>query len=412
MGTVFRRKRKLKNGTVLERPTWWMQYYQHGRQVRESARTASLAVAKRILRQREGDVDKGITVDPKAGRFTFEEGAEALLNDYRNKRCKTLQNTAYRIWTHLAPARCDCPVGRCVHFRWRRLASITTTQIEAWKAARQRHTIRTRKARTRRQRDGVWLEEPEQRKAVSAGEINRELATLKRIFSIAKDQGHLYQIPKITMLREGDARRGFFEREPFEAVRAHLPAPEQAVITFAYLTGWRMQSEILSLEWRQIDWSGREVRLDPGTTKNREGRTYPFTDELEQVLRTQWAEHEQLRQAGRVVPIVFHRNGRPIRTFRRSWRSACRQAGVPGRILHDFRRTAVRNLERAGVPRSAAMAMVGHKTESIYRRYAIVDAAVLREAALKINRVAGERPGTKPGTRAGDPASTGGLKRG
>jgi integrase len=82
------------------------------------------------------------------------------------------------------------------------------------------------------------------------------------------------------------------------------------------------------------------VRLHPGTTKNREGRTYPFTDELEQLLRAQYAEQEQLRQVGRVVRAVFHRNGKPIRTFRRSWRSACRAAGVPGRILHDFRRHA------------------------------------------------------------------------
>jgi hypothetical protein len=100
---------------------------------------------------------------------------------------------------------------------------------------------------------------------------------------------------------------------------------------------------------------------------------------------------ERLKKAGRVVRHVFHRDGLPICTFRRSWRTACRAAGVPGRsrILHDFRRTAVRNLERAGVPRSAAMALVGHKTESIYRRYAIVDVGVLRESAAKIDRGAG-----------------------
>ena len=91
---------------------------------------------------------------------------------------------------------------------------------------------------------------------------------------------------------------------------------------------------------------------------------------------------------------VFHRDGERIRNFRRAWLSACQAAGVPGRILHDFRRTAVRNLERAGVPRSAAMAMVGHKTESIYRRYAIVDAGTLRDAASKIDRAAGSLSGT------------------
>ena len=88
------------------------------------------------------------------------------------------------------------------------------------------------------------------------------------------------------------------------------------------------------------------------------------------------------------------RDGERIKNLRNSWDSACKAAGCPGRIPHDFWRTAVRNLERAGVPRSAAMAMVSHKTEAIYRRYAIVDAGVLREAASKIDHAAGTISGT------------------
>src|SRR5712691_7233410 len=81
---------------------------------------------------------------------------------------------------------------------------------------------------------------------------------------------------------------------------------------------------------------------------------------------------------------MFHRSGKPIKSFRRAWVTACKKAGIPERLPHDFRRTAVRNLERAGVPRSTAMKMVGHKTESIYRRYAIVDEAMLKEGAVKL----------------------------
>ena len=116
-------------------------------------------------------------------------------------------------------------------------------------------------------------------------------------------------------------------------------------------------------------------------------------------IKGQLTEHERLRNAGRLVAVVFHRDGERIRDFRRAWLSACQAASVPGRILHDFRRTAVRNLERAGVSRSAAMAMVGHKTESIYRRYAIVDAGVLRDAAAKIDCAAGTIPGTMAETQ-------------
>jgi integrase len=91
-------------------------------------------------------------------------------------------------------------------------------------------------------------------------------------------------------------------------------------------------------------------------------------------------------------------DGRRIKNLRKAWDTACKAAGCPGRIPHDFRRTAVRNLERVGVPRSAAMAMVGHKTEAIYRRYAIVDAGVLRDAAMKLDAAAGTLAGTTNST--------------
>ena len=73
---------------------------------------------------------------------------------------------------------------------------------------------------------------------------------------------------------------------------------------------------------------------------------------------------------------MFHRDGEPIKDLRGAWRTACKNAGLPGRLLHEFRRTAVRNLERAGVSRSVAMKMTGHKTVAVYRRYAIVSESI------------------------------------
>lgn len=97
--------------------------------------------------------------------------------------------------------------------------------------------------------------------------------------TLAVQAGKLHSKPHIPMLREDNVWRGFFERAQFASVRAHLPAPLQPVVTFAYLTGWRLR-EILPLEWRHVDWQGRVVRLDPGTTKSGEGRTFPFTAAL------------------------------------------------------------------------------------------------------------------------------------
>ncbi len=112
---------------------------------------------------------------------------------------------------------------------------------------------------------------------------------------------------------------------------------------------------------------------------------FPLTPELRAVLERQLARtRANERATGQVIVSVFHRDGKPIRGFRRAWVTACKKAGVPNRIPHDLRRTAVRNLERAGVPRSTAMELVGHRTEAIYRRYAIADETMLREGGEKL----------------------------
>jgi integrase len=134
-----------------------------------------------------------------------------------------------------------------------------------------------------------------------------------------------------------------------------------------------------------VDWAGGFVRLEPGTTKNREGRAFPMTPALCAILerRLEFTRRCERTQA-RIIPWVFHRKGEPVKSMNRSWRTACEGAGVPGRLMHDLRRTAVRNLERAGVSRSVAMKMTGHKTESVYRRYAIVSEVDLKEAGAKL----------------------------
>jgi integrase len=167
---------------------------------------------------------------------------------------------------------------------------------------------------------------------------------------------------------------------------------------FPYITGWRVPSEVLTLTWPQVSFDGDSVRLEPGTTKNDEGRTFPFTDDLRALLEEQRARTEEVqRQTGQIVPYVFHRRGKPIKDFRGAWDTACRGAGIPGRIPHGFRRTAVRNLVRAGVPERVAMQLTGHKTRSVFERYNIINEADLQDAAAKLNRA--ERPtGTVTGT--------------
>ena len=134
--------------------------------------------------------------------------------------------------------------------------------------------------------------------------------------------------------------------------------------------------------------------LDPGTTKNGEGRTIYMTAALRVLLEDQRKAVDALKANGTIIPAVFHRNGRPIRGFYKAWRTACTTAGCPGRLLHDFRRTAVRNFVRAGIPERVAMAMSGHKTRSVFDRYDIVSPGDLQAAADTLNRAAGTITGT------------------
>lgn len=112
------------------------------------------------------------------------------------------------------------------------------------------------------------------------------------------------------MLEEHNARTGFFEREQFDAVRTHLPDDLKNVATFGYVTGWRVPSEILTLQWRQVDFAAGAVRLDPDTTKNDEGRTFPFCVMPE--LLTALQEQQKARPDGTICPWVFHRQGQPF----------------------------------------------------------------------------------------------------
>ncbi len=147
------------------------------------------------------------------------------------------------------------------------------------------------------------------------------------------------------------------------------------------------------------------MRLDAHTTKNGEGRVFPLTPELRELLEEQRRQADALaRTRSLIVPWVFfrlvaHARGgekfpHPILTFKVAWTQACRAAGCPGRIPHDLRRTAVRNLVRAGVSESVAMRLTGHKTRSVFDRYNIVSDGDLREAVRKL---AAKATGTKWG---------------
>jgi integrase len=110
-----------------------------------------------------------------------------------------------------------------------------------------------------------------------------------------------------------------------------------------------------------VDLEGGEIRLNAGETKNQEPRTISLLRELRDMLKIE-------REKNSDAEFVFIRSHQPISSFKKAWKSACDRAKLPGLLFHDFRRTRVRNLVRAGVPERVAMAISGHKTQAVFKK--------------------------------------------
>jgi integrase len=331
---------------------WWIQYSFRGTAIRESSESEREPDAARLLKKRLGEIGRGRLAGPRVERTTFADLERMITDDYAingRKSAERLESSLKHLRDHF---------GLC------RAVDITGDRLNGY--------IRVR------------LEEKPSAKPAT---VRNELAALKRAFTLAMKAGKVAERPAFPTIAVSNARKGFFEEGDFRSVVALLPDHLKPLAEFARLTGWRKR-ECLSLEWRQVDLDAGWVRLEPGTTKNDEGRAFPLRafPELDALLRRERERTDAAEVAtGRIIPWVFHhRHGKPIDDFRDSWAKACKAAGVPGLLFHDLRRTAVRNLERAGVSRSAAMKLTGHKTESVYRRYAIVAESDLQEAVGKL----------------------------
>lgn len=340
LGTVFKR------GNV-----WWIKYYQHGKPIRESSKSTKQSDATKLLKQRLGEIGQGRLVGPSVERVTLEDMLRMLNDDYE-ANARRSKNRVQGSLNHLRD-----------FFGGARAIEITTDRISAY--------IRYR-----------LQEDPKPAPAT----VKLELSALKRAFNLAVRAQKLAMRPYIPNIDVRNTRTGFFEASELREVLKHLTETVRPVVRFGYLTGWRI-NEILTLTWRQVDLKAGVVRLEPGMTKNKEGRTFPISalPALNELLKDQRSRTDQAEESrGKTVPWVFHRNGKRITSIRHQWKKACAAAGVPGRYFHDLRRTAVRNLERAGVPRSVAMKLTGHLTESVYRRYAIVNESDLADGVRKL----------------------------
>ena len=162
------------------------------------------------------------------------------------------------------------------------------------------------------------------------------------------------------------------EKEKFWEVFNRLPEHQRAPILFAYESGTRIQ-EVLNLRWNQIDWIQGVVRLDPGATKNDEARVIPCSKMM----------MFYFKRLTRVCEYCFTFQGKHLRSIRTGWLKA---VGKSKLLVHDLRRSGVRNLIRAGVPERVAMQISGHKTRSVFDRYNIVSENDLTNAMRSLEK--------------------------
>ena len=386
-------KKKVRGlGRIYKRGSvWWIAYYHRGKEHRESTESDRESQAKKLLKKRLGEIGRGILIGPVEGKVRFDDLAQGLITDYKVNGKRSVSSAELSI-RHLRD-----------FFGFDRALDITTDRVMTYIGVRQQEIAKRnieRKDRKRLQADALkakarslpeddekfrslaeagWLEEQTKAlEAISNASINRELAALKRMISLAIQAGKLTSRPYIPTLEENNARQGFLDHGNFCCVRGKLAADLQDPVSFLYLTGWRV-SEMRALEWRDVDLPGKLIRLRPEISKNKQGRPLPLDGELLEIIQ------RAFRNRRLDSNYVFHRDGRKIGDFKKAWRTACLLSGLGGLLVHDFRRTTVRNLTRSQVTEKIAMTMTGHKTRSVFDRYDIVDERDLAQAAGQLD---------------------------
>jgi integrase len=349
------RPRRLRGeGSIYRNPRsqfLWVKYYFAGKAFRESSGSSDSAKAAKFLRQRMAQIERGESFRPQIEKVRIEDLAEDFLRDYRINGHKSLADVEARWRLHLQP-----------FFGTMRAIHLSSTLLAR------------------------YIDQRQQEGATNAT-INREMACLKRMYRLGylATPPRVLRIPNIPHLQESNARQGFLTTEQYTNLVARCHELWlQAMLETAYNYGWRV-SELLNLRFRQVDLVARTIRLEPGTTKNREGREVTIESELLMQLLGQCLDGKSHDDH------VFTRGNKPVRDFRKKWKRLCAAAGLPDLLFHDLRRTAARNLRAAGVPEEVIMRIAGWKTSSIFKRYAIVDKNDVREALQKVARVRQEQ---------------------
>jgi integrase len=325
-GGLFIEYKRDENGkSVPKSANWCAQFYVDGRKFRKSTGTAVKAEAEAILRGWMGDSEKGLKAAPQTQGLTYETLRDDLLAYYAEQEHKSLRTRADGTpYLYPQTALDNFFVGKKAN-------AITRESASAFIVARRRANI-------------------------SNDAINNSLRLLRRMFNLARDNGKLTSVPRFSLL-PSKKRSGFLPAESFQKLFDAMPSHLQPMLLLLYTVGVRV-GEAEKIEWSAVDLDGARITLLEGETKNDQSRVLPLVPELVKLL-TAMPSRE-----GCVFPTK--------RSMQQAFSKACAVAGIEGLLVHDLRRSAVRELRKAGIAEGVAMKISGHNDRSVFERYNIV----------------------------------------
>ncbi len=374
-------KRQRGTGSIFLQPgssIWWYQIWVNGKRERGTTGCRSKREADAFVRRKVAEYSVGLS-SPESQKVTVKELVEDVLLRNKNNGNKTVADDESRWKNHLKP-----------FFGHLRATQVSSDLIDRYINKRKSDQTRSKTA-------------PEN------GTINRELALVKSAFNHGTEQTppKVRFVPHFNMLEENNVRRGFLQDEQYLRLSRECAVEGvwlAGLFETAFAYGWR-EDELLALRVGQLDLLGKIIDL--GETKNGDQRMIHMTEHVFQCL---------VRCVAGKKPddFVFTRDdGSRVKDFRQAWWNACIRAGLGrfecrdcdsnvsegrrcstcqskkkakyiGLKFHDLRRTGIRNMSRKGIPEKVGMLISGHRTDSVYRRYNIVDMEVLKTATAKI----------------------------
>jgi integrase len=343
-------KRKPKMGSIyLRGQLYHIKYYKNGRPIREATHSGVYADAERLLKKRQGEIVTGKFAGPAIERVTMRQLLAAVETDYELNERSSLPQLTARLDNHLLPA-----------FGHLRAVGFGTHDLNEYCQLRKKQ-------------------------GAKPSTINRELEIVKRAWTLAlqNDPPQVTRALHIKMFPERNTRTGFLEAEVYALLQQHLPEYLKALLLIAYHVPSR-RGELTNLKFSQLDFGHDEIVLDPGTTKNGEGRRMPMFGPMKECLLMQ--ESIRDKRFPQCPYVFFGDGGGRIVDFRKAWFKAADKAGVPRLLFHDLRRTAARNMRRAGIAENIIMKIAGWKTRAMFDRYDIVDGRDLKETGRKMEQ--------------------------